>query len=119
LAALSLLRFRPPCTVRANAIWKENRYVHYVLVTQGCYCALCARGEPQHVVIARKDFRDKPAHTAAHGVFLKARLQRGAKTSPLKLRRNHEGHLGEIGRRTQKVAGAADDFLVFAWPGYA
>src|SRR5262249_59379664 len=54
------------------------------------------------------------AHAAAHCIFLQARLQCGSQTGSLKLRRYHKGHLSEIGRRAQEVAGAANDLLVLA-----
>src|SRR5262249_7645184 len=60
---------------------------------------------------------DKPAHVALHRVLLKARLQRGSKARPLKLGRNHEGHLSEIGRGVQPIARAPNDLLVLAWSG--
>ena len=91
--------------------------MHYVVVARGRYCALRASGETQHASVARQDLEDKPADVAPHSVLLKARLQRGSKAGSLKLGRNHEGDLSEIGRGTQKVAGAADDLLVLAWPG--
>ena len=90
--------------------------MHYIVVARGRYCALCASGEPQHARVARQDLEDKPADVVPHSVLLKARLQRGSKARPLKLGRNHECDLGEIGRGTQKVAGAADDLLVLTWP---
>ena len=63
----------------------------------------CARAASRSMLVLRgSDLEDKPAHIAAHRVLLKARLQRGSKAGPLKLGRNHEGHLGEIGRGTQK-----------------
>src|SRR5262249_21699921 len=104
-------------TPSAAALREQGDHVHNVLVAHGCYSPLCPCSEPQHASVARQDLEDKPAHPAPHSVLLKARLQRCSKARPLKLGRNHEGDLGEIGRGTQKIAGAADDLLVLPWPG--
>src|SRR5262252_7839177 len=70
----------------------------------------------QHAGVARQNLSNEPAHAAAHRVLYKASLQSCSHTASLPLRRNHEGHFSEIGRGTQKIAGAADDLLVLAWP---
>jgi hypothetical protein len=99
---------------RAAPIREQDGYVHCIHVTRGGHCPLRASGKSQHTGIARHDLGDKSAYPAAHCVFLETRLQRGSKTRSLKLRRNHEGHLGKIGRRAQELAGAAYDLLVLA-----
>src|SRR5262245_9985577 len=50
-------------------------------------------------------------------MLLKARLQRGSHTRTLKLGRNHEGHLSEIGRGVQPIARAPNDLFVLTWSG--
>src|SRR5262245_15778104 len=95
-------------------IREQDGHVHSIFVARGRDSARCACGEPQHAGVARQDLRDKSAHAAAHCIFLQARLQCGSQTGSLKLRRYHKGHLSEIGRRAQEVAGAANDLLVLA-----
>ena len=75
-------------------------------------------GQSNHLLVVGKDFSYKTAKSARHSVLRHTRLQGSAETIALPIGIDHEGYLSDTGRRVQKIAGSADEFLVLARPGY-